>query len=140
MGTNYYARFNVCKCCGRAEEELHIGKSSGGWVFSLHVIPEKGITTLDDWKERLQKDGVTIWDEYGTQKSYEELMDVITNRGWEGHEYPYTIWGKTYNSFEELARSNDGLPGPNNLLRHNIGRLCVRHGEGTWDYLIGEFS
>ena len=42
MGTNYYLhrpRTNECEHCGRADEAppLHIGKSSSGWCFSLHV-------------------------------------------------------------------------------------------------------
>ena len=43
MGTNYYFEDSseVCECCGRGAESLHIGKSSGGWCFSLHVMPER---------------------------------------------------------------------------------------------------
>lgn len=52
MGTNYYLHTKPdCECCGRGFEPLHIGKSSGGWCFSLHVMPEDNINTLDDWGE-----------------------------------------------------------------------------------------
>lgn len=49
MGTNYYAEYQPpCPTCGRQDPPLHIGKSSAGWCFSLHVIPELG---LNDWPE-----------------------------------------------------------------------------------------
>jgi hypothetical protein len=40
MGTNYYLKGTPsCDHCGRGGDErgAHIGKSSGGWVFSLRV-------------------------------------------------------------------------------------------------------
>lgn len=38
MGTNYYLHSqDPCEHCGRSYPELHIGKSSAGWVFALHV-------------------------------------------------------------------------------------------------------
>jgi hypothetical protein len=29
---------------------------------------------------------------------------------------------------------------PGGLLRHTDGTLCIGHGEGTWDLMLGEFS
>ncbi len=53
MGTNYYLHEKPdCECCGRPFEALHIGKSSSGWCFSLHVMPEDMINTLDDWRSK----------------------------------------------------------------------------------------
>ena len=50
MGTNYYLYQKPdCECCGRPFEPLHIGKSSAGWCFALHIMPEDGISTLLDW-------------------------------------------------------------------------------------------
>jgi hypothetical protein len=56
MGTNYYSvRRGVEELDSDAfwalrdedsDDCLHIGKSSLGWCFSLHVIPERGINTL----------------------------------------------------------------------------------------------
>ena len=113
MGTNYYLYEKpACECCGHRDEPLHIGKSSGGWCFSLHVIPENGIKSLVDWISLWSKEGVIIEDEYGKKVSNEEMLDVITNRVWRG-QFP---------------------------MRHDIDDYrCVGHGEGTWDLITGEF-
>lgn len=55
MGTNYYLRLKseICPHCGRGDEGLlHIGKSSAGWCFSLHVMNR--IQSLDDWKKAFE--------------------------------------------------------------------------------------
>jgi len=112
MGTNYYLHQKPdCKCCGRPFEPLHIGKSSGGWCFALHVMPEDGINTLDDWRVLWSAPGAFIRDEYGEKVSIADMERLITKREWRG--------------------------GP--VKRHD-DQYCVGHGEGTWDYITGEFS
>lgn len=129
MGTNYYLRENACGHCGRSDDQLHIGKSSAGWCFSLHVIPEEGLNSLDDWRIRWTKG--RIFDEYGTEVSPDDLIERITERG----SLVPSNW--TERDYE----MNSAVPGPNNLARHLIdGRHCVGHGEGTWDLIAGEFS
>lgn len=145
MGTNYYwtKRENECKHCGRADEiNLHIGKSSGGWCFSLHVYPadefgycESGqpILTLEDWKTRFADPNSVITDEYGDVTSAEQMLNTITNRSWSHRIFvsPAEHW------------ENYSMAGPNGLLRHDPTREyshCIGHGEGTWDYIVGEFS
>lgn len=137
MGTNYYLQHGVCECCKKPARERHIGKSSGGWCFSLHVYPEDNINTLDDWKKLLAEKDAKIINEYGDLISYEDMIDEITNRNWNPRESkPYD-----YSSWEEFHRKNYSFDGPNNLLRHQILKgHCIGHGEGTWDYIIGEFS
>ena len=63
MGTNYYSVkrdiehlvmmdfYDLHERCYDLDgnDVLHIGKSSSGWCFSLHVIPEQGINSLQDW-------------------------------------------------------------------------------------------
>ena len=136
MGTNYYVEAKEpCKECGRPHEEIHIGKSSAGWCFSLHVIPELNIHNLDDWKQFWK--GKTIKDEYGNTITKKKMFNTITNREWNCNDqkipYGYTSW----ESFHEV---NGSIPGPNGLLRHKIGRHCAGHGNGTYDYIEGEFS
>ena len=111
MGTNFYVEpLPPCECCGRAYESKHIGNSSVGWCFSLHVYPDEGINTLQDWRKYLE--GKNIKDEYGNTITFDNLMERITKRS---H--------------------------PRGLSRHEIdNRFCIGHGEGTFDYLVGEFS
>lgn len=79
MGENYYLHFEHCPHCGRSDDPLHIGKSSGGWCFSLHVIPEMGLTSLEAWGRML--DVGTIRDEYNKMLTKDELLKKITGRG-----------------------------------------------------------
>jgi hypothetical protein len=131
MGTNYYLERDVCPHCQRSDERLHIGKSSGGWCFSLHVDANEGINSLDDWKALWSAPGARIVDEYGCEASPEQMLETITKRACPQRDR---------NTPAEFYRSNHAEPGPNNLLRHQIGRHCVGHGDGTWDLIPGEFS
>lgn len=137
MGTNYYLHRNTCPTCGHSDEPIHIGKSSGGWCFSLHVIPEDGINTLNDWYKEISKDGI-VKNEYDEIVTIDELRDIVQNRGrdekWESKPAGYSSWQKFHSE-------NYSEQGPNGLLRHKIdGSHCIGHGEGTWDFIIGEFS
>ena len=146
MGTNYYAIKDACPHCGHSEEKLHIGKSSGGWVFSLHVIPEKGINTLADWLDYWEHPGITIEDEYGRPITPEDMLKEITER--EGrHNFhvplnPATSGSNRYTTWEKVHALNHSEPGPNGLLRSRVGpgSRCVGHGDGTWSMFTGEFS
>lgn len=129
MGTNYYLyQKSDCVCCKRPYQPLHIGKSSGGWYFSLHVIPEDNINDLDDWRELWSKEGAVIRSEYDEPVSVAEMENIITERSWPKRT-----------DFDYLRNSAE--PGEFNLVRHRIdGGHCIKHGEGTWDCILGEFS
>ena len=133
MGTNYYFHSDKkCASCGREVEGVHIGKSSGGWCFSLHIMPEERISTWSDWLDMFAnyKDSY-IKDEYGSVVAKDEFICIVTERKWKST--------RTMN-VDELRR-NSAEPGPNGLLRHLVdGRHCVGHGEGTYDYCVGYFS
>ncbi len=130
MGTNYYLQPPACDKCGKADDSFHIGKSSAGWCFSLHVMPEHGIRSLEDWIHTWDVLCPTwkIVDEYGEEVTREQMLDRIRDRG-----RPDPIGEFNYDA-------NHAEPGPNNLIRHRIGRYCIGHGEGTWDLIPGEFS
>ncbi len=119
MSTNYYFHKPdeaPCGACGRGHDPLHIGKSSFGWTFALHVIPELGLNDWPDWERFLRDTDGEIRDEYQETLSLDDLREIVTNRSW---------------------RYGD----PNRLRRAKIhGELCVGHGAGTWDLLAGEFS
>ena len=136
MGTNYYAVSpeNTCEHCGRydTQDRQHIGKSSAGWCFSLHVIPELSLNSLEDWQKHLKQRHIVIEDEYGSILSYEELMKKITER--RRPDDGQTRWS------DVDFRRNEAEPGPGNLARHSLGAHCIGHGDGTWDLITGDFS
>lgn len=141
MGTNYYLhRDEDCQCCGRLFTPLHIGKSSGGWCFSLHVMPEHGINTLEDWRKRWAEPGAYIRNEYGERVSIADMELTITKRYNEKNLADVRRWQGFYLSEQDFHQRNYSEPGPFGLLRHCLGDRCVAHGEGTWDYIMGEFS
>lgn len=109
---------------------IHLGKSSGGWCFGLHVYPERGINTLDDWDRLLQRPGSGVFDELHRLITRKKLLVEITER-----------WTEPVDRGEKFYRDQYAEPGPNGMLRHKIieGR-CIGHGPGTWDYLIGNFG
>lgn len=135
MGTNYYAARAVkpaCDHCGRFDEDdrLHIGKSSAGWCFGLHVIPERGLNSLADWKQHLSALGIIIEDDYGNRVSFKEMISIISER----HRPDPPDWD------QERYATNHAEPGPNNMIRHKLGQYCVGHGDGSFDYILGYFS
>lgn len=138
MGTNYYlVRSEVpCPTCGHDEsDEIHIGKSSAGWVFALHIYPDDGINSLEDWVFLFEAH--PIRDEYGRDVSTEKMLENIRERSAAPKEKP----PRSYQSWEYFHKLNHSVAGPSNLLRSEIdGRHCVGHGEGTWDCMVGEFS
>lgn len=83
MGTNYYAEQTGCSECGHTPEPLHIGKSSAGWAFTLHVIPEMGLNCLMDWIQYMIRPDITIRDEYGRTITSTQMRDVISKRDFE---------------------------------------------------------
>lgn len=105
MGTNFYLKQPevACPTCGHHEpvESLHIGKSSAGWVFSLRIHPDLGISSLEDWKARLTQG--QICNEYGSQVSVEEMLKNITERSWP-HDPSKAPYG--YASWPEMLRLN----------------------------------
>lgn len=148
MGTNYYMKKSgACPCCKREHETLHIGKSSAGWCFALHVMPERGINDLEDWQKLWNEPGVTIETEYGEQVTAEEMTQVVTQRSRDKsvdevfRDKP-SLFRHWYTDPEDFYNRNGAIPGPNNLLRRRIDSFghCVKHGAGTWDCIEGEFS
>lgn len=95
---------------------IHVGKSSLGWCFSLRVYPTSGVHTLADWKnmaEKLLSEGWRIEDEYGEAHTPDEL-------------------------WREVERVDWNRP---NLNRRDLeNNHCIGHGEGLYDYVVGDFS
>lgn len=114
MSTNYFLHAPECPHCGtELEEPLHLGKSSQGWCFGLHVYPEE---RLNNWaamweyiEELVYEFNYTIRDEYGR----------IIDPG----EFFTVVWDRNVNS-----------------RRHELDDRCIGHGNGPFDYIVGDFS
>ncbi|SFK63759.1 hypothetical protein SAMN05216302_101131 [Nitrosomonas aestuarii] len=129
MGTNYYMHLGKDGDdeVNKIFDPVHIGKSSVGWCFSLHIYPDKGVSDLNDWEKLFCSDNASIRDEYGNVVTAEVMTDIITDRCFNGNKTPGNLM--------------HGQAGPNGLWRHRIdGDLCVGHGRGTWDLFAGDFS
>jgi hypothetical protein len=139
VGTNYYLHNpKPCVTCGHdPNEPKHIGKSSVGWVFALHVYPDEHLYDLDDW-ERLWTDGV-IRDEYGRDVTIDQMRSVITERS---RPESWDVTPAMYRSWDQFHVLNGSKKGPQGLLRTDMARdtRCVKHGAGTWDCFTGDFS
>ncbi|OGD52557.1 hypothetical protein A3K80_09255 [Candidatus Bathyarchaeota archaeon RBG_13_38_9] len=133
MGTNYYLRKDCCDKCGRSDE-IHIGHSSDGWCFSLHVTGE--IKNLDDWLALFKDKKNKIFDQSNREVLVNSMKSIILDRNGTMME-PNSF----YKTIEEFYIENHAEPGPNNLARHKVdGHHCIGHGDGTYDLITGEFS
>jgi|SRR5579859_5951866 len=133
MGTNYLWHTPACAACGRADTPIHIGKSSAGWCFQLHIYPESGINELADWETLWAKKESWIEDQYGRRLTPEEMRAVICERkGASRREQHGEVWWRAFHS------ENLSADGPNGLLRSVAG--LTRPGKGTYDLAQGEFS
>lgn len=153
MGTNYYLRpsRNPLHWGGdpypfqSGEDYLHIGKSSMGWCFALHILPDRGINTLEDWKPWLRRHRIEC--DYGRPVPYGSLMLIITDRGHrdlsDDRHWPLTNlpWDNKRHHTPEALAANNAQEGPRGLLRRLVdGTHCVDNGPGTWDLVAGDFS
>lgn len=81
MSLNYYLHER-----GKNGEavETHIGLSVMKQYFLLHVMPELGISTLEDWESKWSQLDVQILDECERLVTPEQMRGVITERdpGW----------------------------------------------------------
>lgn len=131
MGTNYYWE-PVCPNCNQPlpdAERLHIGKSSAGWVFALHVYPEKHIDDLPDWAEWFRKG--RIRNEYGDEIAPDRmLVEIACRSGRPGAELLSLEW----------LNANHASIGPFGLAQTALfgaRPCCLGHGCGTYDRHIG---
>lgn len=78
MSTNFYVQDDPT--CGNPDhiETLHIGKRSGGWRFSFHGVPKKGLVSWGVWQAFLA--GRTVEDEYGQKMTAAEFISMVD--GW----------------------------------------------------------
>jgi hypothetical protein len=65
---------------GDDDEGLHIGKSSGGWVFSIEAHEDRGLVDWPSWHTALKRGAWFIEDEYGKACTLEELTRTVCCR------------------------------------------------------------
>lgn len=118
---------------------LHIGKSSAGWTFALHVIPEQRLNDLENWEMLLSEPGVQIFDEYGKEIDLAALLSTIRERGRAGQRLATRQSG--YEDWSAFHAANHSEEGPGGLVRSRVdGKRCIKQGAGTWDCHLGDFS
>jgi hypothetical protein len=131
MGMNFYLHK------GLTNEELHIGKSSCGWAFALHVIPEEGINGLGDWLELFVDPNNGVFDESETPLTAIEMMDRIMNRVGHHRISDGAVDKQILGPYSIVQEKHNGI----RLLRCKVdGDHCIGHGIGDWDLITGEFS
>ena len=94
MGTNYYTTDTPpCETCGHGGEDLHIGKSSGGWAFGFRAYPERGLTSWAAWRSFLAERAIK--NEYGDPVTLDDLADLIESKrgGMNARTAPASAWG-----------------------------------------------
>lgn len=135
MSTNYYIKTGkkekvVCNlgCEHLIDEELHIGKYSNGWKFCLHIIPEKNINNLEDWKKIL-KSG-KIYDEYHREIFYEKMIEIIVD-DYKDKGHKPKVCANDYMGYYTMIDPNDGLYYVN---KDELGK------DGSYVLVEGEFS
>ncbi len=83
MGTNYYA---VRKKPSLYNREIHIGKSSAGWLFlfqdcdKFHTYPQ-----FKKWLDKEVPNEYVLFNEYNEEITKKELLDIIDTKQKDEH-------------------------------------------------------
>ena len=110
---------------------LHIGKSSYGWIFGLHVFPDLGLNTYEDW-EKLLPYG-KIRDEYMEPHTCYQFVEMLYDKVNRAKKQPPRE--------ENTLSPNDSFVCPeSNLFRRKGHDFIVNNTHPLCDYLTGYFS
>lgn len=167
MGTNYYANIDRNKTKLSATEIevleyepelsnpddflIHLGKSSSGWRFSLHVYPEIGIMNWNDVLNKIVLNSIEILDEYGDAIPVQDFIRIATDRKSHKAEFPIKVcprgkrlgeWIEVWSDDEYFEQTGYRLD-KHGLNIHPIDRdHCIGNGSEneTFDYIVGNFS
>jgi len=77
MSMNYYYNLNICPCCGRCEERIHLGKNSYGRKFLLQANPSHYKPSWYVMKNWLLSTNGYIEDEYGRIISKNDFIKIV---------------------------------------------------------------
>lgn len=134
----YYATLESLNC--EYYQEIHIGKSSCGWRFSLCIYPtenprfkndehyhelylDEPIESLDDWIKLFNDKHNKIYDEYDEEVTPEDMINIISKR--KGHDDLKDGWQKLYVGTE--FESKEMYLAINGLLVHDRSRDMYAH-------------
>lgn len=112
MGTNFYLNSKPCDHCGlRKVNDLHIGKSSVGWVFTLRGYEQDEFSdlptpqTLDEWIALFNDPQYEITDEYSRPLTTEQMLSRILEREARNPSSSYWLPYGVFDTEVGLARS-----------------------------------
>ena len=148
MGTNYYLHIKKPDqkvVTPMSFNTYHIGKSSYGWAFSLHVDEYEGVNSLQDLKNKILEAGenAIIQDEYENIFTLDELLSVILDRSWGNYCASEEVFKTSKHMFPDDSFTSTRHKIYKSMRRHTIdGRFCVGWSseEETYDLIQGEFS
>lgn len=78
MGTNYYAKIDICPACERPQQIIHLGKSSYGWKFMFAYNGGIYYKNVKEMKKFLV--GKLIESEYGDKVSPAKFWKMIEEK------------------------------------------------------------
>lgn len=78
VSTNFYVISKPCEHCGRSDGEIHLGKASFGWKFTLQANNFKWYQNWEEMKEWLKDK--EIEDEYGSPVDRDTFIKWVENR------------------------------------------------------------
>jgi hypothetical protein len=126
MGTNYYVKSERCNCCDHKPDDFHIGKSSYGWYFTMHVTYT--ITNFQDMLIFLVDNRYNIYNEYGDKVELEDIIRTICCRSGNNTAENY---------YENSIYCELGQYG---LVKFKVGFGCIGSSEiNPIDYVPGDF-
>lgn len=77
MGVNFYTKENDCRKCGRYDE-IHLGKSSGGWQFSFNYNGGRFYKNVEEMKKWTAHR--IINDESGHNVTYKDFWSMVKRK------------------------------------------------------------
>lgn len=131
MGCNYYAET-------ADGTRVHVGKSSAGWSFLFHVVRDRELVSLADWRAFLDRPDVELFDCEDRFLDADVFFDtVVLNRDrfvvprHDVQRDPSWQWAN-HAFFDDVFKVARPVVG---------GRSgCIRNGDGPYDFIVGEFS
>lgn len=138
MGTNYYAEFGN-RIYPYKANRIHIGKSSSGWAFALHLDLTKGLGTFLEWRNFYSQPQIIIRTDAGETIHPKEMTQIITARDYRNYKMdpemlgPLKAW---YDVEHGLLRAVCGKS--TNLMGDPV---CIASDpQVTFDVFVGDFS